>query len=156
MRARPAARRKVQRDHSSLQIRRAVFQKASFRSSESKQQYANQQATKRTRRGRAMPKQPSVHRHRSISGGNKGRWTHLEGKPTHEARKKTDELSLLMAAPLEACTWEEQHAVIRRLAAEDGKPEDIHRRILQQYEGTSVSLRPMYECYEKFQCGEFD
>jgi hypothetical protein len=38
-----------------------------------------------------------------------------------------------MAVPLEACTREEQRAVIRFLGSEGEKSADIHRRMKRQY-----------------------
>jgi hypothetical protein len=50
-----------------------------------------------------------------------------------------------MATPLEACTREEQHTVIRFLGSEGEKPADIHRRMKRQYEDACVLLQQVYE-----------
>jgi hypothetical protein len=50
-----------------------------------------------------------------------------------------------VAAPLEACTREEQCAVIRFLGSEGEKPADIHRRMKRQYGDAYVSLQQVYE-----------
>jgi hypothetical protein len=58
-----------------------------------------------------------------------------------------------MAAPLEACTREEQRAVTRFLGSEGEKPADIHRRMKRQYGDACVSLQQVYECHRKFKSG---
>jgi transposase len=58
-----------------------------------------------------------------------------------------------MAAPLEACTREEQRAVIRFLGSEGEKPADIHRRMKRQYGDACVSLQQVYEWHRKFKSG---
>jgi histone-lysine N-methyltransferase SETMAR len=58
-----------------------------------------------------------------------------------------------MAATLEACTREEQHAVVRFLGSEGEKPADIHRRMKMQYGDACVSLQQVYEWHRKFKIG---
>jgi transposase len=58
-----------------------------------------------------------------------------------------------MAAPLENCTREEQHSVIRFLWLEGMKPKEIHRKMIQQYGGTWMSERKVYQCVERFREG---
>jgi hypothetical protein len=58
-----------------------------------------------------------------------------------------------MAALSEACTREEQHAVIRFLGSEGEKPADIHRRMKSQYGDACVSLQQVYEWHRKFKSG---
>jgi hypothetical protein len=55
-----------------------------------------------------------------------------------------------MATPLEACTREEQCAVIRCLGSEGEKPADIDRRMKRQYGDACVSLQQVYEWHRKF------
>ncbi|CAN8002603.1 unnamed protein product, partial [Ixodes pacificus] len=58
-----------------------------------------------------------------------------------------------MAAPLLACTREEQSSVVRCLGAESKKPADVHRRKLKQYGDACVSLRQVYDSHKRFQSG---
>jgi hypothetical protein len=58
-----------------------------------------------------------------------------------------------MAAPLEACTRVEQHAVIRFLGSEGEKPADIHGRMKRRYGDTCVLLQQVYEWHRKFKSG---
>jgi hypothetical protein len=58
-----------------------------------------------------------------------------------------------MAAPLEACTREEQRAVIRFLGSEGEKAADIHRRMKRQYGDACVSLQQVYKWHRKFKSG---
>jgi len=44
-----------------------------------------------------------------------------------------------MDAPLQDCTVEEQRGVVRFLWAEGVKPVEIHRRMLAQYEKSTMS-----------------
>jgi hypothetical protein len=55
--------------------------------------------------------------------------------------------------PLEACTREEQCAIIRFLGSEGEKPADIHRRMKRQYGDACVSLEQVYEWHRKFKSG---
>jgi hypothetical protein len=55
--------------------------------------------------------------------------------------------------PLEACTREEQRAVIRFLGSEGEKPADIHRRMKRQYGDACMSLQQVYEWHRKFKSG---
>ena len=50
-----------------------------------------------------------------------------------------------MDAPLQDCTIEEQRGVMRFLWAEGVKPVEILRRMLAQYEQSTVSQRKVYE-----------
>jgi len=50
-----------------------------------------------------------------------------------------------MDAPLQDCTIEEQHGVMRFLWAEGVKPVEIHRRMLGQYGQSTMSQRKVYE-----------
>jgi transposase len=59
----------------------------------------------------------------------------------------------IMAAPLENCTREEQRSVIRFLWSEGVKPREIHRRMIQQYGGSCMSKRKVYQWVERFQEG---
>jgi hypothetical protein len=58
-----------------------------------------------------------------------------------------------MAAPLENCTREEQHSVIRFLQSKGVTPREIHRRMIQQYGGNCMSERKVYQWVERFQEG---
>ena len=51
-----------------------------------------------------------------------------------------------MAAPLEACTREEQRSVIRFLGSEGVNPIEIHRRMKMQYGDACLSLWQVYNC----------
>ena len=55
-----------------------------------------------------------------------------------------------MDAPLQDCTIEEQRGVVGFLWAEGVKPEEIHRRMLAQYEQSTMSQRKVYEWVETF------
>jgi hypothetical protein len=61
--------------------------------------------------------------------------------------------SVKMAAPLSACTNEEQRSVIRFLSCEGVKPNEIHRRIKVHYGDACLSLQQMYEWTRKFMNG---
>ena len=54
-----------------------------------------------------------------------------------------------MDAPLQDCTIEEQSGVVRFLWA-GVKPVEIHRRMLAQYEQSTMSQRKVYEWVERF------
>jgi [histone H3]-lysine36 N-dimethyltransferase SETMAR len=58
-----------------------------------------------------------------------------------------------MAAPLTLCTKEEQRSVIRFLWSEGIKCTEIHRRMLEQYGASCLSLQQIYEWSKKFQGG---
>ena len=59
-----------------------------------------------------------------------------------------------MDAPLQDCTIEEQHGVVRFVwGAEGVKPVEIHRRMLAQYGQSTVSRRKVYEWVERFKSG---
>jgi transposase len=58
-----------------------------------------------------------------------------------------------MAALLKNCIREEQRSVIRFLWSEGLKPREIHRRMIQQYGGSCMSERKMYQWVERFQEG---
>jgi hypothetical protein len=58
-----------------------------------------------------------------------------------------------MATPLENFTREEQHSVIRFLWLERVKLREIHRRMFQQYGGSCMSERKVYQWVEIFQEG---
>ena len=62
-------------------------------------------------------------------------------------------ISIKMAAPLETCTREEQHSVIRFLRSEGVKPIEIHRRMKVQYGDACLSQQQVYECSRKFANG---
>jgi hypothetical protein len=55
-----------------------------------------------------------------------------------------------MAAPLAACTKEEQHSIVRFLRGEGVKPIKIHRRMEVQYGDACLSLQQVYEWSRKF------
>jgi len=55
-----------------------------------------------------------------------------------------------MDAPLQDCTIEEQHGVVRFVWAEGVKPVEIHRRMLAQYGQSTMSQRKVYEWVESF------
>ena len=57
-----------------------------------------------------------------------------------------------MDAPLQDCTIEEQHGVVRILWA-GVKPVEIHRRMLTQYGQSTMSQRKVYEWVERFKLG---
>jgi hypothetical protein len=59
----------------------------------------------------------------------------------------------IMAASLENCTRYEQLCVIRFLWSERVKLTEIHRRMIQQYVGSCMSERKVYQWVEKFQEG---
>jgi len=58
-----------------------------------------------------------------------------------------------MDAPLRDCTIEEQRGVVQFVWAEGAKPVEIHRRMLAQYEQSTMSQRKVYECVERFKSG---
>jgi len=55
-----------------------------------------------------------------------------------------------MNAPLQDCNIEEQRGVVRFLWAERVKPVEFHRRMLAQYEQSTMSQRKIYEWEERF------
>jgi hypothetical protein len=59
-----------------------------------------------------------------------------------------------MATPLENCAREELHSVIRFLWLEKVKLMEIHRRMFQQYGGSCMSDRKVYQWVERFQEGQ--
>ena len=59
-----------------------------------------------------------------------------------------------MDAPLQDCTIEEQHGVVRFLWAEGVKRVEIHRRMLAQYGQSTVSQQKVYEWVERFKSGQ--
>jgi len=58
-----------------------------------------------------------------------------------------------MDAPLQDCTIEEQRGVVGFLWAERVKPVEIHRRMLVQYEQSTMCQRKVYEWVERFKSG---
>jgi hypothetical protein len=58
-----------------------------------------------------------------------------------------------MAAPIEACTKEEQRSVICFLVSEGVKPIKIHRHMVLQYSKACLSLQQVYEWSRKFKIG---
>jgi len=58
-----------------------------------------------------------------------------------------------MDPPLQDCTIEEQHGVVRFLWAEGLKHVEIHRRMLAQYGHSTMSQRKVYEWVERFKSG---
>jgi len=58
-----------------------------------------------------------------------------------------------MEAPLQHCTIEEQRGVVRFVWAGGVKPVEIHRRMLAQYEQSTVSQWKVYEWVERFKSG---
>ena len=58
-----------------------------------------------------------------------------------------------MAAPLEACTREEQRSVIRFLGSEGVNPSEIHHRMKMQYGDACLSLQQVYDWDRKFKSG---
>jgi hypothetical protein len=60
----------------------------------------------------------------------------------------------IMAALLENCTREKQRSVIKFLQSEGVKPWEIHRRMIQQYGGSCMSERKVYQWVERFQEGQ--
>jgi len=54
---------------------------------------------------------------------------------------------------LQDCTIEEQRGVVRFLWAEGVKPVEIHRRMLAQYEQSTMGQRKVYEWVERFKSG---
>ena len=50
-----------------------------------------------------------------------------------------------MDIPLQDCTNEEQHGVVRFLWAEGVKPVEIHRRMLAEYGQSTMSQQKVYE-----------
>jgi len=58
-----------------------------------------------------------------------------------------------MDAPLQDCTIEEQHGLLRFRWAEGVKPVEIHRRMLAQYVQSTMSQRKVYEWVERFKSG---
>jgi hypothetical protein len=58
-----------------------------------------------------------------------------------------------MAARLENCTIEKQCSVIRFLWSEGVKPRETHRRMIQQYGGSCMSERKVFQWVERFQEG---
>ncbi|PNF29610.1 hypothetical protein B7P43_G01634 [Cryptotermes secundus] len=59
----------------------------------------------------------------------------------------------LETAPLETCTREEQHSVIRFLCSEGMKPIEIYRRVKFQYGDACLSQQQVYEWSRKFANG---
>jgi hypothetical protein len=55
---------------------------------------------------------------------------------------------------LQDCSIEEQRGVVRFLWADDVKPVEIHRRMLAQYEHSTMSQRKVYEWVERFKSGQ--
>ena len=58
-----------------------------------------------------------------------------------------------MHGPLQDCTIEEQRGVVRFLWAGGVKPVEIHRRMLAQYEQSTMSQQKVYEWMESFKLG---
>ena len=58
-----------------------------------------------------------------------------------------------MAAPLEACTREEQRSVIHFFGREGVNPSEIHRRMKMQYGDACLSLQQVYDWDRKFKSG---
>ena len=58
-----------------------------------------------------------------------------------------------MAAPLEDATHEEQRAVIRFLAAEGEKPNEVYTRMSVQYGSSCLNQRNVYKLIERFKEG---
>ena len=58
-----------------------------------------------------------------------------------------------MDAPLQDCTIEERHGIVRFLWAEGVKPLEIHCCMLAQYGQSTVSQRKVYEWMERFKSG---
>jgi hypothetical protein len=58
-----------------------------------------------------------------------------------------------MVASLENYTGEGQHSVISVLWSEGVKTREIHRRMIQQYGGSCLSKRKVYQRVERFQEG---
>ena len=58
-----------------------------------------------------------------------------------------------MDAPLQDCTIEEQHGLLRFRWAEGVKPVEIHRSMLAQYGQSTMSQRKVYEWVERFKSG---
>jgi len=58
-----------------------------------------------------------------------------------------------MDIPLQDCTIEEQHGVVRFLWAEEVKPVGIHCCIMAQYGQSTMSQRKVYEWVERFKSG---
>ena len=60
-----------------------------------------------------------------------------------------------MAAPLEACTREEQRSVISFLRSEGVNPSEIHFRMKMQYGDACLSLQQVYDWDRNFKSGSF-
>ena len=58
-----------------------------------------------------------------------------------------------MAAPLEACTREEQRSFISFLRSEGVNPSEIHFRMKMQYGDACLSLQQVYDWDRKFKSG---
>ena len=58
-----------------------------------------------------------------------------------------------MAGPLEGVTHEEQRAVIRFLAAEGAKPNEVYTRLSAQYGSSCLNQRNVYKWMERFKEG---
>ena len=58
-----------------------------------------------------------------------------------------------MAAPLEACTREEQRSVIRFLGSEGVNLSEVHRRMKMHYGDVCLSLQQVYDWDRKFKSG---
>ena len=58
-----------------------------------------------------------------------------------------------MDAPLQDCTIEEQHGVVRFLWAEGVKSVEIHHQMLAQYGQNTMSQRKVYEWVDRFKLG---
>jgi hypothetical protein len=71
----------------------------------------------------------------------------------YQDKRVSNHSARIMAAPLESCTREEQRSVIRRLWSEGMKLREIHRRMIQQYGGSSMNERTVYQWVERFQEG---
>jgi transposase len=68
-------------------------------------------------------------------------------------KRDSNDSARIMATLLENCTREEQRSVIRFLWSEGLKPREIHRRMIQQYSGSFMSERKVYQWVERFQEG---
>jgi hypothetical protein len=72
------------------------------------------------------------------------------GCSTMEELNTTAQQQCKMAAPLSACTREEQCFVICFLSSEGVKPTEIHRRMEVHYDDACLSLQQVYEWKTKF------
>jgi hypothetical protein len=59
----------------------------------------------------------------------------------------------IMAALPENCTREQQHFIMRFLWSEGVKLKEIHRRMIQQYDGSCMSERKAFQWVERFRKG---